>query len=406
MQKHMNDDFQKLISNQKFIDWVKNPNPELDEYWENIVLKKPKLKDEIIHAKYIIKRLIQKKQELKNKDIQKLWLNIQSKTIGQPRKRIVFKNLKLVASILLVIGLSCFVFYQFSIKRNNYQIDYQSIAQKEQEGSEIKLVLSDNSQKLINSKKPIVKYNKNGEITIDSILLKKKIKPSKEVIKEVFNQIIVPKGKRTDLMLSDGTRIFLNSGSRVIYPVKFNKKKREIYIQGEAYLEVIHHADWPFIVKTNHIKVKDLGTEFDIKSYADEDNTSVILVKGSIQTIIKSKKILMHRGELLTLAHKSGNTSIKNVDTSDYVSWKDGWLICNNECLESIATKLSRYFNVNIQFQDPKIKDFTMSGKLDLKSECSQVLDIIKFSAPIDYKEINGNIILTLKRTRNVIQIK
>jgi len=404
MPKHIKDEFNNLISNQKFIDWVKNPNPELEEYWKQIILKSPELKDEIIHTKYIIKRLSQKKKGLKEKEIQRLWLNIQSKTILQKRKRIISKNWAIAASIFLVVGLSCFVFYQAYISNN--KIDYQSIAQKEQEGNDIKLVFSDNSQKLISSKKPVVKYNKKGEITIDSVLLKNKVKPVKKVTKEAFNQLIVPKGKRTDLMLADGTRIFLNSGSRVIYPAKFDKKKREIYIEGEAYLEVTHHADWPFIVKTNHIKVKDLGTEFDIKSYADEDNTSVILVKGSVQTIIKSKKILMHTGELLTFTHKSGNTSVKNVKVSEYISWKNGWLICNNEDLESIATKLSRYFNVNIQFKNPEIKKLTISGKLDLKSKCSQVLDIIKFSAPIDYKTINGNIILTLKNTKNEKTIK
>jgi ferric-dicitrate binding protein FerR (iron transport regulator) len=193
--------------------------------------------------------------------------------------------------------------------------------------------------------------------------------------------------------------LFLNSGSQAIYPVTFKKKIREIYIKGEAYLEVAHHTNYPFIVKTDHLDVKVLGTEFNVKSYPDETSTSVVLVKGSVQAIIKSQKIVMRENELLTLENSTEKTSLVETDVLEYISWKNGWMHCTNERIENVATKLSRYYDVNILFNDLKVKDITLTGKLDLKDDCSEVFDVIRFIAPtpIDYKITEEGIILSTK---------
>jgi ferric-dicitrate binding protein FerR (iron transport regulator) len=224
------------------------------------------------------------------------------------------------------------------------------------------------------------------------------VKQEEKNLEEIYNQLIVPYGKRSSLILSDGTIVYLNSGSRVVYPVVFQKEKREIYIEGEAYLKVVHNAKCPFYVTTDHLKVRVLGTEFNIKSYPDENKSSVVLVTGSVQTLINSKKILMKESERLTLNNISGKTSQEKTNVLEYISWKDGWLYCNNERIESIATKLSRYYNVDIQFKDQNAKMLTMTGKLDLKSEWREVLDIICFTAPVRYEETNEKIIISSKQ--------
>ena len=271
------------------------------------------------------------------------------------------------------------------------------MAKTKPEGNEVKLILSDNSEKRIATEDPAIKYNQNGDILVDSVTLSNKISNSNKSNKESFNQLIVPKGKRSSLTFADGTRLYLNSGSQVIYPVTFNKKLREIYISGEAYLEVTHDAGWPFIVKTDHLDVKVLGTEFNIKSYPDETNSSIVLVKGSVQAIVNSQKIRMTESELFTLDNASEKTSLGKTNVLEYVSWKDGWMYCTNERIENIARKLSRYYDVNIQFIDDKVKDITLTGKLDLKTECREILNVISFIAPIDYKITDGNIILSTK---------
>jgi ferric-dicitrate binding protein FerR (iron transport regulator) len=249
----------------------------------------------------------------------------------------------------------------------------------------------------LNTENPAIKYSQNGEILVDSMAFANEISSPSTPGKEAFNQLVVPKGKRSSLTFSDGTKLYLNSGSLVIYPVTFNKKSREIFVRGEAYLDVTPNANWPFIVKTDHLDVKVLGTEFNIKSYPDEINSSVVLVKGSVQAIVKSQKILMRANELFTLDNASDKTSLGKIDVSEYVSWKDGWMYCTNERIESIAAKLSRYYDIKIQFNESKVKDITLTGKLDLKTECREIFDVISFIAPVDYKIIDGNIILSAK---------
>lgn len=267
----------------------------------------------------------------------------------------------------------------------------------EPEGNEVKLILSDNSEKRFATKDPSIRYNQNGEIQVDSVTFNNETSSPNKPDKEAFNQLLVPKGKRSSLTFSDGTRLYLNSGSQVIYPVTFNKKSREIYISGEAYLDVAHDAGWPFIVKTDHLDVKVLGTEFNIKSYPDETNSTIVLVKGSVQAIVKSQKIVMKESELFTLDNATEKSSLGKANVLEYVSWKDGWMYCTNERIDNIARKLSRYYDVNIQFNDDKVKDMTLTGKLDLKTECREVFDVISFIAPVDYKIIDGNIILSAK---------
>jgi ferric-dicitrate binding protein FerR (iron transport regulator) len=265
------------------------------------------------------------------------------------------------------------------------------------EGNEVKLILSNHSEKRITTKDPNIKYNQHGDILVDSMALGSELSTAIESDKESFNQLVVPKGKRSSLTFADGTRLFLNSGSQVIYPVTFNKKSREIYLSGEAYLEVSHDAGWPFIVKTDHLDIKVLGTEFNIKSYPDETISSVVLVKGSVQTIVKSRKTMMKESELFTLDNTTEKTSLGKTNTLEYVSWKDGWMYCTNEKIANIARKLSRYYDVNFQFNDDMVKEMTLTGKLDLKTNCQEILNVISFIAPVDYKIIDRDVILSSK---------
>jgi len=387
--------FQDFIDDQFFVNWVKNPTAESDQYWKQYFADHPSEKEYIDQAEYILTKFQTEKKKPNNDDARNVWLNIQAKILNPPRK-VGFINAWLVAaSIALIIGIGT-VMFRIIENRETY-VNYTSMAKMGPEGNEVKLILSDNSEKRFATKDPSIKYNQNGEILVDSVTLANEISTPNKPDKEAVNQLVVPKGKRSSLTFSDGTRLFLNSGSQVIYPVKFNKKSREIYIRGEAYLDVTHDASWPFVVRTDHLDVKVLGTELNIKSYPDETNSTIVLVKGSVQAIVKSQKIVMKESELFTLDNATEKSSLGKANVLEYVSWKDGWMYCTNERIDNIARKLSRYYDVNIQFNDDKVKDLTLTGKLDLKTECREVLDVISFIAPVDYKIIDGDIILSSK---------
>jgi hypothetical protein len=388
--------FQEILDDQSFIDWVKNPSAESDQYWNQYIADHPSEKEYVNQAKYILTRFQNEKKKPKNDDIRNVWLNIQAKIINSPRKIRYLNIWSAAASIILIIGIGAGILFRVN-EHQDATVNYTSMRKMASEGNDVKLILSNKSEKRFTTKDPTIKYNKRGDILVDSVTLTNEISIAIKSDKESFNQLIVPKGKRSNLTFADGTRLYLNSGSQVIYPVTFNKKAREIYISGEAYLKVTHDSGWPFIVKTDHLDVKVLGTEFNIKSYPDDSNSSVVLVKGSIQAIVNSHQTMMAESELFTLDNVNEKTSLGKTNVLEYVSWKDGWMYCTNEKIANIAKKLSRYYDVNFQFNDEIAKNMTLTGKLDLKTDCQEILNVISFIAPIEYRIIDRNIILSSK---------
>lgn len=389
--------FQDLIDDQLFADWVKNPTAESDKYWEEYISQHPSEKEYFEQAKYILAKFAIEKNSPGEEDAKKVWSNIQARLLNHPEKIRYINKWSIASSILLIIGIGTGILLRI-IENQDTSVNYTSMSMMEPRGNEVQLILSDNSEKRFTSEDPSIQYNQNGKILVDSMTVSDESSDFGKSDKEAFNQLIVPKGKRSSLTFSDGTRLYLNSGSQVIYPVTFNKQSREIYIRGEGYLEVAHNANCPFIVKTDHMDVRVLGTEFNIKSYPDETNSSIVLVKGSVQTTIKSHKITMKESELLTLDNSTKKTSLEKTNVLEYISWKDGWMYCTNETIESIAKKLSRYYDVDIQFNDSKIESMTLTGKLDLKTNCREIFDVISFIAPIKYQMTDdARIILSVR---------
>jgi transmembrane sensor len=394
MKPKSNEIFQKFVSDQNFIDWVRYPTSASDKYWKTFRQKNPSLQNEFDYARYIIKRLHIKNEEIDDEIRIEVWNEIQkSLDISTKKKRFGYRW-PVAAAIIVLIGIGVAL---LTIKNQKSDIDYNSIAAIEPEGGEIKLILSDNTSKVINSKEPSFDYSKNGQVLIDSTTVIHEIEKAKTKDEEKFNQIVVPKGRRSSLILADGTKVFLNSGSLAIYPIIFSAKKREVYIQGEAYFRVSHDPDRPFYVITDHIKVRVLGTEFNVKSYGDETCTSVVLVKGSVKAIAETGNVSMKENELLTVSNKTGETKLEKTDVLHYISWKDGWLYCSSESISSITKKLSRYYDVNIRLKDDNVGKVKITGKLDLKGKCTEVLDIISFTAPVKYEVSDDEITLSIQ---------
>lgn len=384
------------IYKQSFIDWVLKTNAKNDAFWKNYIKNNPSEKNAILQAKKLI-RAIQAKDLAPDPVVKEdVWKNISKHLDRNPNKRNFWDLRALAAAVVILVIIGAGILYRF-ISNEPSAIDYQSIARTEALGNRVKLVLADKTERFLNSKSPKLKYNKEGSIFIDSLSTIQQAKGNSSDDLSELNQLVVPKGKRSTLTLADGTQVFLNSGSRVIYPVQFKKDYREIYVEGEAFLNVSHNKNWPFYVVTNELKVKVLGTEFNVRSYPDDTHSSVVLINGSVQTVIGSEKFLLKENELLLLDKKSGKTDLKAINVLEYTGWKDGWLYCNEEKIESIARKLSRYYDVNIEFRSEAAKQATIIGKLDLKTECKKVLEVVSFTASVHVEETNGSFIISEK---------
>ena len=386
----------EFIYNHEFVEWVLKPTNTSDQYWETYITENPSHQKDIEQARYIIKGLIQDERSLSEDEVVALWNKIEQTKFSGTRRLFPLKKWFAAASILFILGLSgWFLTLKSTLKTG--EIDYKSVVAKIDTGNEIKLILANNSQKTFTSKEVELKYKQDGklETKTDKQVNTEELSKNTESIQ--MNQLIVPFGKRSSIELVDGTRLWLNSGSRAIYPVSFNGKTREIYIEGEGYLEVAHNASKPFFVVTDQIKVKVLGTKFDISAYKDDAQVSVILVEGSVQASFASEKVLLKPNQIYNYQKLTKAYTIANTNVREYVSWKDGWMLCNKEPIHSITTKLSRYYNVKITCNNSMINNMTLTGKLDLKTNCEDIFKVICTTAPLKYEMIGNTINLTSK---------
>lgn len=206
-----------------------------------------------------------------------------------------------------------------------------------------------------------------------------------------FNQLVVPYGKQTTLTLADGTRVWINAGSRLVYPVVFEKQKREIYVEGEIYMEVAHDAERPFSVHTGKMDVCVLGTKFYISSYGRDRTQEVVLLSGSVSVAPAGRSdrgIRIVPGQQAIL-DTSESLEVREVEAESYISWIHGYLPFDNDPLSNILERLSRYYNCRIECT-PEAEALTLSGKLELKDDPAEVLKILSATAPINL-QISGS---------------
>lgn len=214
----------------------------------------------------------------------------------------------------------------------------------------------------------------------------------------IYNTIKIPRGGEYNLVLADGTRVYLNAMSNFKYPVTFSGRTREVELSGEAYFEVKKDASKPFIVKTSAIGIEVLGTSFNLNAYENTERVITTLVEGSVKinALKTSESRILVPDEQASSDVKSGKTDIKKVDVKLYTAWKSGNLTFYDSRLEDIMTTLTRWYSANVSYMDESVKDLRFSGNLNRYGDINQILDIIKSTGKINI-EINKDTILFSK---------
>lgn len=210
----------------------------------------------------------------------------------------------------------------------------------------------------------------------------------------VYHVVTVPTAQIKKVVLPDGTRVMLNSRSLLRYPEKFDSRTREVYLQGEAYLEVAHNKEKPFIVHANNFNIQVLGTKFNVNSYNGK-SAFVALVDGSVQvtTAKNQNKVMMKPNNLLRL--KDGNIDeLVHTQATDYISWLDKKLKLNGDKMDRIMTNLANYYDLEIVYNKP-IPKIELYGKLELKAEPQKVLEAISQLSGLSITMENKKIYIT-----------
>ena len=203
-------------------------------------------------------------------------------------------------------------------------------------------------------------------------------------------EVIAPVGSRTVVQLSDGTEVNLNYGSKIKYPRNFTGDTREITLSGEAYFDIAHNPDRPFIVRTGNLNIKAMGTEFNVNAYPDDDIIATTLVEGKviIEKILPDKKTgqigTMAPGQHIAYNSKTGKISSDQVNTEDYIAWKEGKLVFNNTPILGVTEKLSRMFHVEFHVADD-IRDLTYTVTF-ADDPLYLILDLMTETTPVTYK--------------------
>lgn len=215
----------------------------------------------------------------------------------------------------------------------------------------------------------------------------------------VYNTIRVPVGGFYQLTLADGTRVWLNSMTDLRYPVNFTGTSREVYLKGEAYFEVNRDTSKPFIVRLEGSSVTVLGTSFNVKAYADENNIYTSLVKGAVRfTSDKGgKQVELKPGMQCAWNSVSGETEVREMDLEQFVSWKDGRFVFELITLDEMMRQLKRWYDIDVVYLDEKVKTYEFWGTIDRNMDLDKVLAIVEKVSNVTF-EVQGKTVSVMMK--------
>ena len=207
-----------------------------------------------------------------------------------------------------------------------------------------------------------------------------------------YNTATTPRGGQYQFILSDGTKVWLNSASSIKYPVAFIGDERKVELTGEAYFEVAHNAKKPFRVMSNGQTVEVLGTHFNINAYSDENVIKTTLLEGSVKVSTPGGNSVIKPGEQTQL--KNGNINVVGgVDLDEVVAWKNGFFHFEDDNIQEVMRELARWYDVDIRYEG-QLPSRQFSGEISRNVNASQILDILSFKK-IHYKIDGKTIIIT-----------
>ena len=253
-----------------------------------------------------------------------------------------------------------------------------------------KVVLKEEEEGVISEDKEITVTGEKDRLVYTS-------SEGKNVDEIRFNELEVPRGGEYKVRLADGTLVYLNSATRMKYPVKFDEKERKVYLSGEAYFEVAKDPERPFFVEMEGVEVRVYGTSFNVNTH-QKGNIQTVLVKGSIGVKVLSSGMesVIRPGQMAEF--KQGNTKVdvKDVNVAVYTDWKDGIFRFENQRLEDILAVLSNWYDMNVFYQTVSVKELHFSGYMERYKDVSVILEAITLSTGVTFS-IQGKTIIVSK---------
>jgi transmembrane sensor len=384
----------KYLEDKRFIQWVFGNGPELEEWWKNFETENPLERQNIQSARCILQKLQTRNHELSEDDKIILFTKI-IKQVEERQKNgrmnVMFvTSMKYAAVAILFFAIGALFFY----RKDNFNREFFTQDISEPVHSDARIIRPGGEDIILHGKNSKIEYRPDGHVVVNDQVQETSSAARKG--NPAMNQLVIPYGKTSELLLPDGSRVWLNAGSRLIYPEYFTDKTREVLLIGEAFFDVEHHEKQPFIVQTSDIRIKVLGTRFNVSAYPSDPVIETVLTHGKISLEQHNSRIFkelteLKPGQLAIYNRTEGTTLLREVDIENHSLWKEGLLKFESTDLNRLTKRLERYFNIRFNFSDPMLGTIRISGKLELSDSRDSVLENVADAASVSITRIGEN---------------
>lgn len=392
--KYIDFDKTDFATDDYFIQWVHHPDADSNCFWGEFLADYPYKQEEVKAARMLVLELSEKSAFGRMEE--EIWEEIQSNIYNRAghsslKKWYVQKGFLTMATAACVLGISFFIINNMGLLDKEAKPHESQIILQLQDGT--RQVIDKTASKLITTEDGQTLGQQDKEVLI--------YKNTQHSATELaYNELTVPYGKNFELVLADGSHIYLNAGSTLRYPVRFLPgKPRNVFLNGEAYFEVTKDSAWAFTVITEEMNTRVYGTRFNVTSYKNEGHTFTVLVEGSVGVYVAGDTLAQHHPLKIVPGQKAtyegGNIEVEKVELYKYTAWTNGELYFLKDNFDLILRKLERHYNIKIVNTYDALNQRRLTSSFKPGDSIEQVLDIFKRIVPFHH-ERHGDTITIL----------
>lgn len=319
--------------------------------------------------------------EYRNIHREQVWNAIEKQIVPQGRQ-LSLQWVGYAASVMILVVAGWFIF-QMSDNKNVVQ-EGKKVA-RITPGTQKAILYLDNGEQVVlaDNNTVVVEDSLSGRIEqVDKSLVYQTESTVKE---ERLNVLEIPNGGEFQVTLADGTKVCLNAGTKLTYPIAFVGKERRVHLEGEGYFEVKRDENKPFIVEIKGMEVKVLGTSFNLRSFAADNRSTATLISGKIEVKTSSRRVELSPNHQADLWVGENKLDVREVDAAVYSAWTKGRFVFRRERLETILDDVSRWYNVTVFYEQSSAKDILFSGIMERYADISKTLEMLEKTGKVSF---------------------